>query len=57
MIAFEQLYFDLLNPSYNFIKQAGRNRSGIIYTEESKALMSKSSSPPGGIARGEKVKT
>lgn len=42
MIAFEQLYFDLLNPSYNFIKQAGRNRSGILHTEESKALMSKS---------------
>lgn len=41
MIAFEQLYFDLLNPSYNFIKQAGRNRLGISHTEESKKLMSK----------------
>lgn len=38
MIAFEQLYFDLLNPSYYFIKQAGRNRSGITHTEESKAF-------------------
>lgn len=30
------------HPSYNFIKQAGRNRLGILHTEESKKLMSKS---------------
>ena len=40
MISFEQMYFDLLNPSYNFIKKAGRNRTGILHSEESKSLMS-----------------
>lgn len=40
MISFEQMYFDLLNPTYNFIKSAGRNRTGISHSEESKLLMS-----------------
>lgn len=40
MISFEQMYFDLLNPTYNFVKQAGRNRTGIFHSEESKSLIS-----------------
>jgi hypothetical protein len=40
MISFEQMYFDLLNPTYNFIKRAGRNRAGTSHSEESKLLMS-----------------
>ena len=40
MVSFEQKYFDLLNPTYNFIKTAGRNRTGISHSEDSKLLMS-----------------
>lgn len=40
MISFEQMYFDLLNPTYNFVKSAGRNRTGIFHSDESKLLMS-----------------
>lgn len=56
MISFEQMYFDLLNPTYNFIKRAsppaggrckgasgpfaGRNRTGILHSESSKLLIS-----------------
>lgn len=40
MISFEQMYFDLLNPTYNFVKSAGRNRTGIFHSNESKLLMS-----------------
>lgn len=40
MISFEQMYFDLLSPTYNFIKTAGRNRTGIQHSEDSKLLMS-----------------